>query len=114
MRPAALEIGVARREDAAAANERGEQAREGQLTRLTHTAFQVVAFDPYLVLAERLDALVGKGENYKSILLATGAEAVENAVKRARFHQAAGRLRLSRRFHGRTLLGVSLRGFAQP
>jgi 4-aminobutyrate aminotransferase/(S)-3-amino-2-methylpropionate transaminase len=90
-------------------------AVEAQLRRVTHTAFQVAAYDPYLVLAERLNALVGKGEHYKSIFLTTGAEAVENAVKIARgFTSRPGVIAFRGGFHGRTLLGVSLTGFAQP
>ena len=90
-------------------------AVESQLRRVTHTAFQVAAYDPYLVLAERLNKLVGKGEDYKTILLTTGAEAVENAVKIARgFTNRPGVIAFRGGFHGRTLLGVSLTGFAQP
>jgi 4-aminobutyrate aminotransferase/(S)-3-amino-2-methylpropionate transaminase len=55
-----------------------------QLSRGRHTAFQVAAYEPYIALAERLNRLVGKGEAYKSIFLASGTEAVENAIKIAR------------------------------
>ncbi|WP_163094525.1 aminotransferase class III-fold pyridoxal phosphate-dependent enzyme, partial [Acinetobacter baumannii] len=59
-------------------------AVQEQLTKITHTAFQVAAYEPYVALAERLNKLVGKSEAYKSVFLTTGAEAVENAVKIAR------------------------------
>ncbi|MFC7396511.1 4-aminobutyrate--2-oxoglutarate transaminase [Chelatococcus sp. GCM10030263] len=86
-----------------------------QLTRVSHTAFQVAAYEPYIVLAERLNALVGKGAAYKSIFLTSGAEAVENAIKIARGHtNRPGVIAFCGGFHGRTLLGVSLTGMSQP
>jgi len=87
----------------------------GQLERLTHTSFQVAGYESYLLLAERLAKLIGKGEAYKSLFLTTGAEAVENAIKIARAHtNRPGVIAFRGGFHGRTLLGVSLTGFAQP
>src|SRR6266702_853785 len=59
-------------------------AVQKQLKDITHMAFQVAAYQPYLALAEKLNALVGKGEAHKSIFLTSGAEAVENAIKIAR------------------------------
>lgn len=86
-----------------------------QLELITHAAFQVAAYEPYLELAKRLNALVGKGENYKSVFLTTGAEAVENAVKISRgYTNRPGIISFRGGFHGRTLLGVTLTGFAQP
>jgi len=86
-----------------------------QLKRVTHMAFQVAAYEPYVALAKRLNQLVGKGEPYKSLFLTTGAEAVENAVKIARsFTNRPGIISFRGGFHGRTLLGVTLTGFAQP
>ncbi|GGF50319.1 4-aminobutyrate transaminase [Azorhizobium oxalatiphilum] len=90
-------------------------AVEAQLKKITHTAFQVAAYEPYITLAERLNALVGKGEAYKSLFLTTGAEAVENAVKIARgYTNRPGIISFRGGFHGRTLLGVTLTGFAAP
>lgn len=86
-----------------------------QLGRLSHTAFQVAAYEPYISLAERLNRLIGKGEDYRSVLLTTGAEAVENAVKIARgYTNRPAVIAFRGGFHGRTLLGVTLTGFAQP
>ncbi len=86
-----------------------------QLKLVTHTAFQVAAYEPYIALAERLNALVGKGESYKSAFFTSGAEAVENAVKVARAHtKRSGVIAFRGGFHGRTLLGSTLTGFAQP
>lgn len=90
-------------------------AVQEQLKRITHTAFQVAAYEPYIALAERLNKLVGKGAAYKTALFTTGAEAVENAVKTARgFTNRPGIISFRGGFHGRTLLGVTLTGFAQP
>jgi len=86
-----------------------------QLKLVTHTAFQVAAYEPYIALAERLNALVGKGEPYKSAFFTSGAEAVENAVKIARAHtKRPGIVAFRGGFHGRTLLSATLTGFAQP
>ncbi|MBZ9719179.1 4-aminobutyrate--2-oxoglutarate transaminase [Mesorhizobium sp. AD1-1] len=90
-------------------------AVEKQLKRLTHTAFQVAAYEPYIALAERLNTLIGKGAAYKSVFLTTGAEAVENAIKIARsYTNRPAVISFRGGFHGRTLLGVTLTGFAQP
>jgi 4-aminobutyrate aminotransferase / (S)-3-amino-2-methylpropionate transaminase / 5-aminovalerate transaminase len=86
-----------------------------QLELLCHTAFQVAAYQPYIELAERLNALVGKGAPHKSIFLTTGAEAVENAIKIARgYTNRSAVIAFRGGFHGRTLLGVSLTGMSQP
>ncbi len=90
-------------------------AVRAQLDRATHTAFQVVMYESYLRLAERLCAVApGDGEK-KAIFFSTGAEAVENAVKIAR--AATGRsavISFTGGFHGRTLLALSLTGTVNP
>ncbi len=84
-----------------------------QLERISHAAFQVAAYPPYLELAGRLNALIGEG--YKSVLLTTGAEAVENAVKIARAYTNRSAIVAFRGgFHGRTLLGMTLTGMTSP
>lgn len=89
------------------------QAVQEQLTRMTHAAFQVAAYPPYLALTARLNALIGDG--YKSVLLTTGAEAVENAVKIARaYTNRPAVIAFRGGFHGRTLLGMSLTGMSAP
>lgn len=86
-----------------------------QLDRVQHFAFQVGAYDVYLQLAQRLNKLVGKGREYKSVFLTTGAEAVENAVKIARaYRKAPGIIAFRGGFHGRTLLGMTLTGMSEP
>ncbi|OKO83676.1 4-aminobutyrate--2-oxoglutarate transaminase [Bradyrhizobium sp. AS23.2] len=90
-------------------------AVEKQLKNVTHMAFQVTAYQPYLELAAKLNRLVGKGDPYKSIFLTSGAEAVENAVKIARaYTNRSAVIAFRGGFHGRTMLGVSLTGMSQP
>ena len=86
-----------------------------QLDLYTHTAFQVVAYDPYVALCERLNALAPIAGPAKTILFTTGAEAVENAVKIAR--AATGRpgvIAFGGGFHGRTLLTMAMTGKVLP
>lgn len=90
-------------------------AVERQLARYTHTAFQVMAYEPYVALAERLNALAPFDGPAKTILFSTGAEAVENAVKIAR--AATGRtgvIAFTGGFHGRTALAMALTGKVAP
>jgi 4-aminobutyrate aminotransferase / (S)-3-amino-2-methylpropionate transaminase / 5-aminovalerate transaminase len=90
-------------------------AVQKQLKDVTHMAFQVASYRPYLDLAAKLNQLVGKGEAYKSIFLTSGAEAVENAVKIARgYTNRSAVIAFRGGFHGRTMLGVSLTGMSQP
>lgn len=91
------------------------EAIKKQVDNFTHVCFQVGAYEPYVELAGKLNALVGGGEPYKSVFLTTGAEAVENAIKIARSHtRRSGVIAFRGGFHGRTLLGISLTGFSQP
>jgi 4-aminobutyrate aminotransferase/(S)-3-amino-2-methylpropionate transaminase len=91
------------------------EAVKQQLDRVTHASFQVVMYESYLRLAQRLSDMVpGEGAK-KAIFFSTGAEAVENAVKIAR--AATGRpavISFRGAFHGRTLLTLSLTGSVQP
>src|ERR1700751_3278257 len=59
-------------------------AVQAQLERYTHACFQVTAYEPYVELAERLNALAPFSGPAKTIFFTTGAEAVENAIKIAR------------------------------
>ena len=92
-----------------------QSAVAAQLAKLWHACFQVTPYENYLALAEQLNALMpGAGPN-KTIFLTTGAEAVENAIKIARYHtQRAAVLAFSGGFHGRTLAAMSLTGKVQP
>ncbi len=86
-----------------------------QLDRITHTSFQVVLYESYLRLAQRLCEVAPFSGDKKAIFFSTGAEAVENAVKIAR--AATGRtavISFRGSFHGRTLLALSLTGSVTP
>ncbi len=91
------------------------QAVAEQMSRFTHTAYQIVPYASYVELAEKINQRVpGKGEN-KTALFTTGAEAVENAIKIAR--AATGRpgvIAFSGGFHGRTMMGMALTGKVVP
>ncbi len=91
------------------------EAVRAQLEKVTHTCFQVTGYEPYVALCERLNRLApGPGPN-KTLLMTTGAEAVENAVKIAR--AATGRpavISFSGGFHGRTLMSLALTGKVEP
>lgn len=80
-----------------------------QAERLQHACIHVATYEPYVALCERLVRLIPHGPATKAMLVNTGAEAVENAIKIAR--QATGRsgvICYTGAFHGRTLLGASL------
>lgn len=97
------------------AHPRVMQAVQEQLDRATHTSFQVVHYESYLRLAERLCEVAPIDGDTKAIFFSTGAEAIENAVKIAR--AATGReavISFRGAFHGRTLLALSLTGSVQP
>jgi len=90
-------------------------AAQKQLELDTHTCFHVTASEPYIELAERLNALA-PGEFEKRTMFAnSGAEAVENAVKIARYatkRQAI--VTFDHAFHGRTLLAMTLTAKVMP
>jgi len=80
-----------------------------QVDRYLHQCFMVGAYEPYVELCRRLDELWPGGSETKSVLLNSGAEAVENAVKIAR--AATGRpgvVVFDRAFHGRTNLTMAM------
>jgi 4-aminobutyrate aminotransferase/(S)-3-amino-2-methylpropionate transaminase len=90
-------------------------AGQAQIGRLTHACFQVTGYEPYVALCERLNRLApGPGPN-KTLLMTTGAEAIENAVKIAR--AATGRsavISFAGGFHGRTIMALALTGKVDP
>src|SRR5438093_631101 len=90
-------------------------AAQRQLELDTHTCFHVTANEPYIELAERLNALMPIDGPVKTMFANSGAEAVENAVKIAR--KATGRsavVAFDHAFHGRTLMGMSLTAKVMP
>src|SRR6202521_3056588 len=91
------------------------EAVHAQLDRATHTSFQVVMYESYLRLAERLCEVAPLTGPKKAIFFSTGAEAIENAVKIARaFTGRPAVISFRGGFHGRTLLALSLTGSVAP
>ena len=90
-------------------------AIEAQLKRFTHTCYQVVPYESYIALAEKLNTLTPGTHAKKTALFSTGAEAIENAIKIARYHtKRSGVIAFGGAFHGRSLFAVSLTGKVQP
>lgn len=86
-----------------------------QLSRYTHTCFQVLAYEPYVALAEKLNAMAPGDFAKKSFFMTTGAEAVENAIKVARaYTKRQAVIAFGGGFHGRTLMGMALTGKVAP
>ncbi|WP_334167226.1 4-aminobutyrate--2-oxoglutarate transaminase [Achromobacter mucicolens] len=86
-----------------------------QLDNFTHTAYQIVPYEGYISLAERINRVAPIDGLKKTAFFTTGVEAVENAVKIAR--SATGRsgvIAFSGSFHGRTMLGMALTGKVAP
>ena len=91
------------------------QAVKDQLDRFTHTCHQVVPYENYVALAERLNAALPGDFPKKTAFYTTGAEAVENAIKIARHYTGRpGIVAFAGGFHGRTFMGMSLTGKVQP
>ena len=87
----------------------------GQLQKFTHSCFQVTPYESYVALAEALNGLAPGTAPKKTLFLTTGAEAVENAIKIARFHtRRSAIIAFAGGFHGRTLACISLTGKVQP
>ncbi len=90
-------------------------AVQAQVDRFTHTCFHVAPYEGYIRLSERLNAIAPTGAENRTMLVTTGAEAVENAVKLARaYTKRAGIIAFSGAFHGRTMLGMALTGKVVP
>ncbi len=90
-------------------------AIEEQLKRFTHTCYQVLPYESYVSLAERINALAPGDHAKKTAFFSSGAEAVENAVKIARSSTGrAGIIAFSGGFHGRTMMGCALTGKVVP
>jgi len=91
------------------------QAVAEQSEKFTHTCFHVAPYESYIRLAERLNAATPGDFDKKTMLVTTGAEAVENAVKMARAYTGrSGVIAFSGAFHGRTLMGMALCGKVTP
>jgi len=86
-----------------------------QAQAFAHTCFHVASYESYIALAERLNAVVPGDFAKKTVFLNSGAEAVENAVKIARyFTKRSGVIAFSGGFHGRTNMTMALTGKVMP
>ncbi|WP_312431932.1 4-aminobutyrate--2-oxoglutarate transaminase [Achromobacter sp.] len=86
-----------------------------QLDNFTHTAYQIVPYEGYISLAERINRAAPIDGLKKTAFFTTGVEAVENAVKIARSSTGrSGVIAFSGSFHGRTMLGMALTGKVAP
>ena len=91
------------------------KAIKGQADNYLHACFHVLLYEPYIHLANKLNTVTPGQFPKKSILLNSGAEAVENAIKIAKYHtKRYGILSFLEGFHGRTALTMSLTGQMQP
>ncbi len=91
------------------------QAINEQAAKFTHTCFSVMMYEPYVALAERLCKLLPGTSPKKALFLNSGAEAVENAVKIARY--ATGRpaiIVFDNAYHGRTLMTMTMTAKVKP
>src|SRR2546423_570126 len=86
-----------------------------QAANFTHTCFSVMMYEPYVELAERIVKLTPGEFPKKAIFFNSGAEAVENAVKIARY--ATGRpaiIVFDNAYHGRTLMTMTMTSKVKP
>ncbi len=91
------------------------EAVRRQLDRFLHTSFNVLPYENYVAVCERLNAIVpGKGPK-KTLLLNTGAEAAENAVKIARaYTRRPAIIAFEDAFHGRTYMAMAMTSKTHP
>src|ERR671913_253665 len=91
------------------------EAVKEQAERLTHSCFYVTEYEEYIRLAEKLNALVPGGTEKRSFFVNSGAEAVENAAKIARYYtKRPAIIAFENSFHGRTMFAMSLTGKTDP
>ena len=91
------------------------EAIKAQLDSFTHTAYQIVPYESYVELAEKINSRTPGNYPKKTAFFTTGAEAVENAIKIARAATGrAGVIAFTGGFHGRTMMGMALTGKVAP
>jgi len=97
------------------ANERLQRAVHEQVDRFLHECFHVSMYEGYVELAEALNRITPGNHDKKTMLANSGAEAVENAVKIARYAtERDAVVAFSNAFHGRTLMGMTLTAKDMP
>jgi 4-aminobutyrate aminotransferase/(S)-3-amino-2-methylpropionate transaminase len=91
------------------------QAAKDQLDKFVHVCWNVMPYEGYIRLAEELNTRAPGVNLKKTFLCNSGAEAVENAVKLARFHTGRDAIIcFDGAFHGRTMLGLTLTSKVRP
>jgi 4-aminobutyrate aminotransferase/(S)-3-amino-2-methylpropionate transaminase len=91
------------------------QAVREQLDRFAHVCFPVSTYEPYVELAERLNRVTPGTHEKRTFFVNSGAEAVENAVKVARYFTGRqGVVCFEHGFHGRTNLAMALTSKVMP
>jgi len=96
-------------------NPRVLEAIRRQLDRFLHTSFNVLAYESYIALAERLNAITPGKFPKKTVLVNSGAEAVENAIKIARaYTRRPAILAFEDAFHGRTYMAMAATSKTHP
>ena len=86
-----------------------------QLDKFSHTSINVVMYEPYIELAEKLNALAPGDSQKKTILINSGAEAIENCIKISRcYTNRTAVICFNGAFHGRTLLTMGMTGKVIP
>jgi len=88
---------------------------KAQLDKYIHTSFNVVPYEPYVEVAERLNRLAPGDSPKKTFLANSGAEAVENAIKFARaYTKKQAVICFDHAYHGRTYMAMSLTAKSRP
>jgi 4-aminobutyrate aminotransferase/(S)-3-amino-2-methylpropionate transaminase len=91
------------------------EAVSKQLEKYMHLCFSVTPYEPYVAVAEKLNRLAPGNSPKKTLIVNTGAEAVENGIKIARAHtKRPAVICFEDAFHGRTLLAMSLTSKTNP
>ena len=91
------------------------QAVSEQIEKYLHTCFHVIMYEPYVALAEKLNTITPGDFRKKTMFVNSGAEAVENGVKIARYYTGRpGITAFDQGFHGRTLMGMTLTSKVKP
>lgn len=90
-------------------------AIEAQLQQFTHTCYQVLPYESYVTLAERINKLTPGSHAKKTCFFSSGAEALENAIKIARASTGRpGIVAFAGAFHGRTIMTSAMTGKVSP
>lgn len=91
------------------------RALQEQASQFIHTGFNVMMYESYITLAERLCQLAPGDFDKQAAFFNSGAEAVENAVKIARkYTKRQGIVSFTRGFHGRTLMTMTMTSKVKP